>query len=114
MSRKKLPSVPLCGLPHSQHPTSNYSAERIAELSLARDAIDQVLAELTEQQRVILKLRFGLIGSIEYGYSHTLEECRHLTGLTRERVGQFHREAIEKLRHPCRKTKLEGFAYLVT
>ncbi|MBU0907559.1 MAG: hypothetical protein KKD18_01085 [Nanoarchaeota archaeon] len=99
-------------MPISRHPILNYSPDRAAELSLLRNVIDQALGELTQQQRDVLGLRFGLSRRVQYGYAHTLEECRPFTGLTRERVSQIHREAIEKLRHSRRIHGLERFAYL--
>ena len=60
---------------------------------------------LTERERKILEMRFGLID----GYPRTLEEVGKQYKVTRERIRQIEAKALRKLRHPTRRRKLEGF-----
>ncbi|MDR2847940.1 MAG: RNA polymerase sigma factor RpoD/SigA [Bacteroidales bacterium] len=71
--------------------------------SLVRE-IDRALATLTERERDIVKLFFG-IGAQEM----TLEEIGEKFGLTRERVRQIKEKAIRRLRHTSRSKLLKGY-----
>ena len=73
--------------------------------SLLKDTLSDVLATLTERERRILELRYGL----NDGYPRTLEEVGHQYEVTRERIRQIEGKALRKLRHPTRRSKLEGF-----
>jgi len=64
-----------------------------------------VLATLSEREREVLKLRFGL----EDGYSRTLEEVGHIFEVTRERIRQIEAKALKKLRHPSRNKRLRDY-----
>ena len=64
-----------------------------------------MLHGLTERERRILELRYGL----NDGYPRTLEEVGHQYEVTRERIRQIEGKALRKLRHPTRKSKLKGF-----
>jgi len=64
-----------------------------------------VLASLTERERKVLELRFGL-GD---GYSRTLEEVGRQFRVTRERIRQIEAKALRKLRHPIRSRKLRDY-----
>jgi len=77
----------------------------VASNSVLREQLERVLDTLTEREREVLKLRFGL----EDGYSRTLEEVRHIFEVTRERIRQIEAKALRKMRHPTRIRKLEGF-----
>ncbi|MEA3509384.1 MAG: RNA polymerase sigma factor RpoD [candidate division NC10 bacterium] len=66
---------------------------------------DNVLHTLTERERRVLRLRFG-IGS---GVDHTLEEVGQQFDVTRERIRQIEAKALRKLRHPTRGRKLRSF-----
>lgn len=68
--------------------------EEAAEAALRREQIDQALAELTEREREIICLRFGL----RDGNHRTLEEVGRYFDVTRERVRQIERKALEKLK----------------
>ncbi len=68
-------------------------AEQVAE-RMQRDLLLGVLAELSSRERCILELRFGIVDGTEW----TLEAVAGEFGLTRERVRQLEREALEKLR----------------
>src|SRR6202789_1738417 len=73
--------------------------------SLLREKIIDVLDTLTERERRVLSLRFGLVD----GYSRTLEEVGKQFKVTRERIRQIEAKALRKMRHPTRIRQLEGF-----
>jgi RNA polymerase primary sigma factor len=84
------------------------SAENPANLSaqdLLKEKITEILDSLSEREREIICLRYG----IGYGYTYTLEEVGRRFNVTRERVRQIEAKAIKKLQHPVRARKLEGF-----
>ncbi|MBI3779573.1 MAG: RNA polymerase sigma factor RpoD [candidate division NC10 bacterium] len=66
---------------------------------------DEVLQTLTEREKRVLELRFG-IGD---GRDHTLEEVGQQFDVTRERIRQIEAKALRKLRHPTRSKKLKSF-----
>ena len=66
--------------------------------SLLKERLGQVLRLLTEGERKILEMRFGL-GD---GCAHTLEEIGCLYNITRERIRQIEAKVLRKLRHPTR------------
>jgi len=63
---------------------------------LLQETIETALQELTPRQSHIIRLRYGL----NNGEAHTLEEIADLFGLSRERIRQLEREALNQLRHP--------------
>jgi RNA polymerase primary sigma factor len=67
--------------------------EETAEIEM-RELVKAALSPLTERERMILRLRFGIGTGIE----HTLEEIGRFVGLTRERIRQIETSALEKLR----------------
>ncbi len=73
--------------------------------SLLKDKLTDVLTSLTERERKVLELRFGL-GD---GYSRTLEEVGKQFKVTRERIRQIEAKALRKMRHPTRIRHLQGF-----
>ena len=73
--------------------------------SLLREKIVDVLDSLTERERRVLSLRFGLVD----GYSRTLEEVGKQFKVTRERIRQIEAKALRKMRHPTRLRQLTGF-----
>jgi len=73
--------------------------------SLLREKIVDVLDTLTERERRVLSLRFGLVD----GYSRTLEEVGKQFKVTRERIRQIEAKALRKMRHPTRIRQLHGF-----
>jgi RNA polymerase primary sigma factor len=84
------------------------SAENPSDMtsySLLKDKLGDVLASLTERERKVLELRFGL-GD---GYSRTLEEVGRQFKVTRERIRQIEAKALRKMRHPTRIRHLSGF-----
>jgi RNA polymerase primary sigma factor len=72
---------------------------------LLKEQIDKVLDELTEREKRVLQLRFGL----KDGRARTLEEVGKEFSLTRERIRQIEGKALRKLRHPTRRRKLKGY-----
>ena len=73
--------------------------------SLLREKITDVLDSLTERERKVLSLRFGLAD----GYSRSLEEVGRQFKVTRERIRQIEAKALRKMRHPTRIRQLHGF-----
>jgi RNA polymerase primary sigma factor len=73
--------------------------------SLLREKIGSVLDSLTQREREVLMLRFGL----RDGYSRTLEEVGQVFNVTRERIRQIEAKALRKMRHPTRIRQLHGF-----
>ena len=76
-----------------------------ASKELLRDHIQDVLAFLTERERSVLEMRFGL----KDGKDHTLEEVGKKFGVTRERIRQIEAKALRKLRHPSRSKSLRDY-----
>ena len=72
---------------------------------LLKEKIRQVLGTVTERERVILEMRFGLVD----GYGRTLEELGRQFKVTRERIRQIEAKALKKMRHPTRLSHLQGF-----
>jgi RNA polymerase primary sigma factor len=72
---------------------------------LLKEQIDKVLDELTEREKKVLQLRFGL----KDGRARTLEEVGKEFSVTRERIRQIEGKALRKLRHPSRSRKLKGY-----
>ena len=77
----------------------------MASYSLLKDRLGDVLTSLTERERKVLELRFGLTD----GYSRTLEEVGKQFKVTRERIRQIEAKALRKMRHPTRIRQLSGF-----
>jgi len=74
-------------------------------IKMLQERMNTVLAELPYREREIIKLRYGL----DDGYTYTLEEVGMIFKLTRERIRQMEANALEKLQHPLRNAKLQGF-----
>jgi RNA polymerase primary sigma factor len=84
------------------------SAENPSDMtsySLLKEKLTEVLDTLTERERKVLELRFGLVD----GYSRTLEEVGKQFKVTRERIRQIEAKALRKMRHPTRLRQLHGF-----
>ena len=80
----------------------------MTSFSLLRDKLGDVLCSLTERERKVLELRFGL-GD---GNARTLEEVGSQFQVTRERIRQIEAKALRKMRHPTRIRQLHGFLEL--
>ena len=87
-----------------EDPTAPAPAD-IAYRELMKDELEDLLSTLSEREKLVLKLRFGL-GD---GRSRTLEEVGQRVGVTRERIRQIEARAIRKLRRPSRMKKLREF-----
>ena len=80
------------------------SPKDIATHNLLRTYIREVIEDLSEREKKILQMRFGL----EDGVTHTLEEVGQVFGVTRERIRQIEAKALEKLRRHEEISKLKG------
>lgn len=76
--------------------------------SVLKEELSQAMENLTEREKKILTLRFGL----EDGAPKTLEEVGTLFKVTRERIRQIEAKALKKLRHPSRSRRLQTFLEL--
>ena len=72
---------------------------------LLKEQFDELLSQLTPQQKRVIILRFGL----KDGRSRTLEEVGQEFGVTRERIRQIEDKALKRLRHPSRSRKLKEY-----
>jgi len=84
------------------------SAENPSEMTgvlLLKEKIKDVLCTVSERERQVLELRFGLLD----GYGRTLEELGRQFKVTRERIRQIEAKALRKMRHPTRAHHLQGF-----
>ncbi|HOE34804.1 MAG: sigma-70 family RNA polymerase sigma factor [Chloroflexi bacterium] len=74
-------------------------------LESLRESVRKSLDDLTDKEREVLELRFGLVD----GVYHSLEEVSEKFGLTRERIRQIESSALRKLRDPRRMNSLRDF-----
>ena len=72
---------------------------------LLREDLEEVMRSLSERERTVLKLRFGL----DDGHPRTLEEVGREFHVTRERIRQIEAKALRKLKHPTRAKKLREY-----
>ena len=72
---------------------------------LLKEQIKSALGMLSEREREVLEMRFGLID----GQDNTLEEVGRFFGVTRERIRQIEAKALRKLRHPTRSRQLRDY-----
>ena len=68
-----------------------------------KESLERVLNTLTEREKLVVQLRYGLRDGSEY----TLAEIGRRLGISRERVRQIEDEALRKLRHPTRESLLK-------
>ena len=76
-----------------------------ASREILREQVQHALLVLTERERQVLELRFGLVD----GRDHTLEEVSRYFNVTRERIRQIEAKALRKLRHPTRSRLLRDY-----
>jgi len=81
------------------------SPDDYATKELLKDEIKKVLDTLTERERKVLQLRFGLVD----GRTRTLEEVGKEFNVTRERIRQIEAKALRKLKHPTKSKRLKDF-----
>lgn len=76
-----------------------------ASKQLLKEQLHEILTSLSERERKVLEMRFGL----NDGQGRTLEEVGYEFGVTRERIRQIEAKALRKLRHPIRSRKLRDY-----
>ena len=76
-----------------------------ASREMLREQVQNALTALSERERQVLELRFGLVD----GKDHTLEEVSRYFNVTRERIRQIEAKALRKLRHPTRSRHLRDY-----
>ena len=77
----------------------------MATRSMLTKAVEEALGELSEREREIVRMRFGL----DDGQARTLEDVGKEFRVTRERVRQIEAKTLAKLRHPMRSQRLKEF-----
>jgi RNA polymerase primary sigma factor len=76
-----------------------------ASFILLQEQLESVLHTLSEREKKVIQLRFGLVD----GHPRTLEEVGREFGVTRERIRQIESKTLSKLRHPSRSQKLRDY-----
>ena len=76
-----------------------------ASFSMLQEQLGKVLDSLSERERKVIELRFGL----DDGHPRTLEEVGREFGVTRERIRQIESKTLCKLRHPSRSSRLKDY-----
>jgi RNA polymerase primary sigma factor len=76
-----------------------------ASFILLQEQLESVLHTLSEREKKVIQLRFGLMD----GHPRTLEEVGREFGVTRERIRQIESKTLSKLRHPSRSQKLRDY-----
>lgn len=76
-----------------------------ASFSLLQQQLRRILDTLSDRERKVIELRFGL----RDGHPRTLEEVGRVFGVTRERIRQIESKTLSKLRHPSRSAKLKDY-----
>ena len=89
--------------------TSAESPSEVTGYSILKDKMNEVLATLTDRERMVLIRRFGLLD----GKPKTLEEVGFEFNVTRERIRQIEAKALRKMRHPTRSKQLKAFLDLL-
>ena len=77
----------------------------VATRRMLAKAVEEALDDLTEREKEVVRMRFGLVD----GQAKTLEEVGREFGVTRERIRQIEAKTLAKLRHPQRSQKLKEF-----
>jgi len=79
--------------------------DEVVMSGLLREDLEEVMKSLSERERTVLKLRFGL----DDGHPRTLEEVGREFHVTRERIRQIEAKSLRKLKHPTRAKKLREY-----
>lgn len=90
-----------------EDPKADSPAQKAAAFML-QEQMNKVLSTLTAREERVIRLRFGL-GD---GQPRTLEEVGNIFNVTRERIRQIEAQALRKLKHPSRQSKLTGYENL--
>jgi len=95
------------GLPWGDFIADNETSTPMEDVSLIllREEIDKLLSFLSPREQGIIQLRYGLVD----GNPQTLEEISDIYSLSRERIRQLERRALNKLRRLRRKAKLKDY-----
>lgn len=86
-------------------PDDSLQVEEIVIGNEFKQEIKEVLSMLTEKERKVIDMRFGL----STGVGMTLEAVGKKFNVTRERVRQIESKALRKLRHPSRAKLIKGY-----
>ena len=78
-----------------------------AARAMLNEAVNEALSELSERERRVVRLRFGL----DDGQMRTLEEVGREFGVTRERIRQIESKTLAKLRHPMHSGHLRDYLH---
>lgn len=81
------------------------SPDKITYDMLLREELDEMLDTIPKREKRILELRFGLLD----GRTRTLNEIGQDYNLSRERIRQIEKRALQRMRHPTRSKKLRDF-----
>jgi RNA polymerase primary sigma factor len=76
-----------------------------ASFILLQEQLDAILHTLSDREKKVIQLRFGLTD----GHARTLEEVGKEFGVTRERIRQIESKTLSKLRHPSRSQRLRDY-----
>jgi len=76
-----------------------------ASFILLQEQLESVLHTLSDREKKVIQLRFGLVD----GTPRTLEDVGREFGVTRERIRQIESKTLSKLRHPSRSQKLRDY-----
>ena len=83
------------------------SPPEATEQTLLRATLEELLDTLSPREAHVLRMRFGL----QNGHHYTLEEVGQRFGVTRERIRQIEKEALQRLRHPQRSRRLKDYLW---
>ncbi|HKQ59545.1 MAG TPA: RNA polymerase sigma factor RpoD/SigA, partial [Candidatus Eisenbacteria bacterium] len=91
-------------LTHDDLETAPLSVERLVELQLEHERLDQLMRSLSQREEQVLRIRYGF----HDGVARTLAQTGQLFGISRERVRQIEARALGKLRRAIELHELGG------
>jgi RNA polymerase primary sigma factor len=80
--------------------------EEVAEVTLRKETLEKILSQLSQRERKVLELRYGLNGE----HPRTLDEVGRAFNVTRERIRQIENQSLKKLRALAESQKLRDVA----